>query len=104
MSASSRTFQRKGKGLLLQWLVLLPELPPGQLFSDSRTSAAQLGHQQTQGANSYSSLIAAVTFPISIEYYEPQRSIQASVKPIKPGPQHCYSLHLNVHQDNVPLR
>lgn len=46
---SGWNFPWKGKGLLLQWLVLLPELPPGQLLSDPCSSVAQLGYQQTQG-------------------------------------------------------
>lgn len=49
VSMSGWNFPWKGKGLLLQWLVLLPELPSGQLLSDPCSSAAQLGYQQTQG-------------------------------------------------------
>lgn len=46
---SGWNFPWKGKGLLLQWLVLLPELPSGQLLSDPCSSVAQLGYQQAQG-------------------------------------------------------
>lgn len=49
VSVSGWNFPWKGKGLLLQWLVLLPELPSGQLLSDPCSSVAQLGYQQTQG-------------------------------------------------------
>lgn len=49
VSVSGWTFPWKGKGLLLQRLVLLPELPSGQLFSDPCTPVAQLGYQQAQG-------------------------------------------------------
>lgn len=56
VSASSWTFQREGKGLLLQWLVLLPELPSGQRLSHPCTPAAQLGHQQAQGVKAHARL------------------------------------------------
>lgn len=50
VSVSCWTFQWKGKGVLLQRLVLLPELPSGQLLSDPCTPVAQLGYQQAQGS------------------------------------------------------
>lgn len=56
VSASSWSLQRKGKGLLLQWLVLLPELPSGQLLPNPSTTAAQLGHQQAQGGEAHTQL------------------------------------------------
>ena len=57
VSASSWSLQRKGKGLLLQWLVLLPELPSGQLLPNTSTTAAQLGHQQAQGGEAHPTTI-----------------------------------------------
>lgn len=53
LSTSNRSFQRQGKGLLLQRLVLLPELPSGQLLPHPGTLAAQLGHQQAQGGKTH---------------------------------------------------
>lgn len=71
VSASSWTFQREGKGLLLQWLVLLPELPSGQLLSHPCTPAAQLGHQQAQGVKAHARLYENTHHLISTTTVEP---------------------------------